>query len=272
MSCSIRSSLIVALLALTTSPLQAHFNILLPQSASVKRGETVTVFYRWGHPFEHQLFDAPAPQSVFAIQPDGRKTDLKEILERITEPGSEGKNATAYQFRFTPSERGDFILGLHTPSIWMEEEQEFIKDSVKVVLHVQAQKGWNSVAGQRLEIMPLTRPYGLRPGMAFQARALWEAKPLAGQLVEIEHYNASPPSKLPPDEHITHTAQTDPNGCFIATLTEPGWWCLTAQQSNGQREHDGKLYPLRQRATLWVYVDQESGVRNQETGSRTPSP
>src|SRR6516164_10603954 len=112
MSCSIRSSLIVALLALTTSPLQAHFNILLPQSASVKRGETVTVFYRWGHPFEHQLFDAPAPQSVFAIQPDGRKTDLKEILERITEPGSEGKNATAYQFRFTPSERGDFILGL----------------------------------------------------------------------------------------------------------------------------------------------------------------
>ncbi len=62
----------------------------------------------------------------------------------------------------------------------MEEEQEFLEDSIKVVVHVQAQKGWDASAGDAIEIMPLTRPYGLQPGMVFQVQALWQQKPLAG--------------------------------------------------------------------------------------------
>ena len=51
---------------------------------------------------------------------------------------------------------------------------------------------------------------------------------LARALVEIERYNAVVPKELPPDEQITRTAKTDPNGIFTCTLTEPGWWCLAA--------------------------------------------
>jgi hypothetical protein len=39
-----------------------------------------------------------------------------------------------------------------------------------------------------------------------------------------------------------------------ATLTDPGWWCLTAGREAGTQERVGKTYPLRQRCTFWVFV------------------
>jgi cobalt/nickel transport protein len=256
MQLSIRSALALVLLGLITSSARSHYNMLLPQAASVKRGEKVAVVYQWGHPFEHQLFDCPAPLSIFVLSPEGKKTDLAKSLTKTTVPGGDQKQAAAYRIAFTPDQRGDFIFVLNSPPIWMPEDQEFLQDTVKVVLHVQAQKGWDANAGQTLEMVPLTRPYGLQAGMVFQAQALVEGKPLARALVEIERYNPTAPKELPPDEQITRTAKTDPNGIVTCTLAEPGWWCLTAQRMNGQREHRGKNYPVRQRATLWVYVDE----------------
>src|SRR5205085_8889242 len=100
------------------------------------------------------------------------------------------------------------------------------------VLHVQAQKGWDA-GGDGFQLLPLTRPYGLAPGTAFQARASFADKPVAGALVEIERYNAARPAKLPADEHITRATKTDPNGVVTCTLLEPGWWCITAARDGG---------------------------------------
>jgi hypothetical protein len=174
----------------------------------------------------------------------------------------------AYELRFTPPERGDYVFVLRTPPIWMEEEGEFLQDTVKSVLHVQVQKGWDAAAGD-FELVPLTRPYGLRAGMVFQAetdirsplfvaRQDLERKMDGGKrmVVEIERYNTDPPKTLPPDEHITRTVRLDQNGVATTTLSEPGWWCLTVSRPQGTRMRDGKSYPLRQRATLWVYVDE----------------
>ena len=255
MPTALRPTTALLVLAVLGTPAAAPFNMLLPQAASAKRGEAVTLVYQWGHPFEHQLFDALAPQGLFVLRPDGQKTDLTPALEKITVPTAGPKTVTAYQVRFTPDQRGDYLFVLNTPPIWMEEDQEFLHDTVKVVLHVQAQKGWDGAVGAPLEMVPLTRPYGLQPGLVFQAQALADAKPLAGTLVEIEHYNPAPPKRLPPDEHITRTARTDPNGVVTATLTDPGWWCLTTQRDGGQRDHNGKHYPVRRRTTLWVFVD-----------------
>jgi cobalt/nickel transport protein len=239
-------------LVLTTHPAAAHYNMLLPQTASAKRGEVVTLIYQWGHPFEHQLFDAPAPEKVMVRAPDGKTSD--QTLEPLTVQVGD-KKVAAYRLRFTPEQRGDFVWALQTPPIWMEEEEQFFRDTVKVVLHVQAQTGWDAVTGQDFEWVPLTRPYGLQAGMVLQAQVLASGKPLPAALVEIEHYNPTPPKELPPDEQITRTARTDPNGVVTATLAEPGWWCLTAQREGGQKEHHGKTYPVRQRTTLWVFVD-----------------
>src|SRR5262249_62049603 len=106
---------------------QAHYNMLLPQTPSAKRGEAVTLVYQWGHPFEHQLFDAPTPQSLFVLSPDGKKTELGKTLEKVTGP----KQPAAFRYRFTPDQLGDFVFVLITPPIWMEEEEEFFQDTVK---------------------------------------------------------------------------------------------------------------------------------------------
>jgi len=240
--------------------LSAHYNMLLPEKASARKDESVLFTYQWGHPFEHQLFDAPKPERVRVRAPDGKVSNLTESLKDISVPGADGKKVTAYQFRFTPAERGDYMFLLETPPIWMEEEGEWWQDVVKAVLHVQAQKGWEQTV-REFEFQPLTRPYGLLPGMVFlaqiqeQAKGVGEPAPLAGRMVEVERYNAAAPKELPPDELITRTVRTDPLGVVTTTLTDPGWWALTATRRAGTREHKGKEHPLRQRSTLWVFVE-----------------
>jgi uncharacterized GH25 family protein len=264
-------------LAVLAGPAGAHYSMLLPAAASGKKGEAITLTYQWGHPFEHQLFDAPPPLSLTVRAPDGKQTDLTGSLEKTT-VGEGDKKAAAYRLRFTPAERGDYAFVLRTPPIWMEDEKEFWQDTVKVVLHVQAQKGWDK-ARSNGEWVPLTRPYGLPPGVAFQARLripFVESEPPPGRvvaappwvlrsqscLVEIERYNSTQPNKLPPDEQITRTAKTDSTGVVTATLTDPGWWCLTATvKDSDKKDREGKEYPVRQRSTLWVYVDDRPAGR-----------
>jgi cobalt/nickel transport protein len=275
-----RILLAVACLAGLAATAPAHFTMLLPQTASAKKGQAVTFTYQWGHPFEHQLSDAQAPESVIALGPDGKKTDLKKTLTKVTLPGTEGKKVTAYQFQFTPEQRGDYVFVLTTPPIWMAEDEELVQDTVKVVLHVQAQKGWDGAVRPEAEFVPLTRPYGLRAGMVYQAQLRhWTVPPvklepgqlpkppdlkdlrnrllgpLPGALVEIERYNATPPKEVPPDEFVTRAAKTDPNGVVTCTLPEAGWWCLASARDGGKKERGGKRYPLKQRSILWVYVD-----------------
>jgi cobalt/nickel transport protein len=264
------------LLAALAPASPAHFHMLLPQTPSTKKGEAVAFTYQWGHPFEHQLFDAQPPSSLTVLAPDGKKADLTGSVRKATRRAGD-KDVTVYEFGYTPELRGDYLFVAVSPPVWMEDG-EFLQDLVKVVLHVQAQKGWDAALREDFEMVPLTRPYGLLPGMVFQAQVLGKEKPRpnrrpaaaaraelvrtspleawGGALVEVERYNARPPAKLPPDEFITRTVRTDPNGVVTTTLTEAGWWCLAAARSGGTRQHEGKTVPVRQRCILWVFVSE----------------
>src|SRR4051812_3002478 len=164
----------LALLALplgaTLAP--AHFHILLPDRHSVKKDESVTLLYRWGHPFEHQLFDAPKPEKLIVIAPDGKVTDLTKKLEKIKHTTPDKKEVVAFRLKYTPTKRGDYTFVLYAPPIFLEEDGEFVEDMVKVVVHVQAQINWDAEDPSRpdLHVRPLTRPYGLQPGMVFQTQ------------------------------------------------------------------------------------------------------
>lgn len=251
----LRQALVLAFLALLPDSILAHYSMVLPKENSIHLGQPVTIIYQWGHPFEHQLGDAAPPDALTIWTPSGDKVDVTKKIEPIHLTAPDGKKVRAFRFQFTPQERGDFIFVLRTPPIWMEEDAAFVQDNVQVVLHVQVQKGWDASWGKGFEMTPLTRPYGLQPGMVFQARIRGDGRPLAGTLVEIERYNSTPPAALPPDEHITRTVKTDSDGVITVSLLEPGWWGLTASRDGGKKEHQGKIYPIRERVTLWVFVD-----------------
>jgi cobalt/nickel transport protein len=256
MSMNSRMALALALVVCFGASLaDAHYGILLPNSWSADRGREVLVTFRWGHPFEHELFDAAPPESVALLNPDGTRTDLTKSVKKIAVSAGDGKMVTAYEVRFTPTQRGDHVVTLNAPPVWMESDREFWQDTIRVVVHVATQNGWDGATGKGFELVPMTRPYGLRPGHVFQGQALLDGKPAAGSVVEVERLNDERPKELPPDEHVTRTVKTDANGTATCTLDAAGWWCLTARRDAGTREREGKDFPLRHRATLWVYVD-----------------
>jgi cobalt/nickel transport protein len=240
------------------SPLavHAHYHILTIDKPSINRDETVTCTLRFGHPFEHQIFSAQKPIHVAVRLPDGTTADLTSKLQRIEKATADGKETIAFEWKYTPTQRGDFIFTVEASPVWMADENEYLHDCVKVDLHVQTQIGWEAAAGLPLELVPLTRPYGLRAGMVYQSLVLSdEARLLPAALVEIERLNPAPPKELPPDEHMTRTVRSDPAGVATTTLTEPGWWALTAVIDGGTRERAGRTYPVRRRSTLWLFVD-----------------
>ena len=258
-----RLRLLLAICGLVpVSAAHAHYHMLLPERHSIKNGDKVTVSYQFGHPFEHELSDTDKPVRAVAFQPDGKAIDLLPKLEKVELAGAEGKKVAGYRLAFEPAGRGDFMLVFESPPIWMADEKHFIHDTCRVVIHVETQKGWDLARAEIKEfsLAPMTRPYGLRSGTVFQAR-IGPPGPAVSHLVEVERYNATPPKALPPDEHMTLSLKSDANGVATFTLPEPGWWAITATrtrdrfQGSETKERDGKLYPIIERATLWVPVD-----------------
>jgi uncharacterized GH25 family protein len=256
---------LVAAVGLGAAPALAHYHILLPDRHSVKAGDPVVVTYAFGHPFEHEMFvtEKPAKATVFA--PDGKATDVLSRLEKIDLFRPDEKKVAAYKLAFKPETRGDFTFVFESPPVWMKEEKHFLKDTARVVIHVETQKGWDARAGGANEfaLAPLTRPYGLRSGVVFQAAVHAGESGGVSHLVEAERFNPQPPRALPPDEHITLAVKTDPNGTATVTLPDPGWWGLTAirryppEAKLPTRDNDGKAYPVVERATLWVLVEDQ---------------
>jgi cobalt/nickel transport protein len=245
--------IIAASLMLFLAPeARAHYHMLIPDKHSVKTGEEVVITYQFGHPFEKQLFDASAPTNAFLHQPDGQMEDITAKFKKVEVPGEDKKNVAAYRLSFKPEHRGDYIVSVAAPAVELEGEKRPVRDVVKVVVHVQAQKGWDAATAHRkdqfADLVPLTRPYALRSGMLFRAafKKIDGAAPLGGAEVEIERYNPEPPKQLPPEEHTTYTARTDAQGILATTLPDAGWWAVTAIHRTPQAVH---------RCTMWIPVD-----------------
>lgn len=253
-----RNSLLgfVALIAFGSDAL-AHYHMLVPNKSSVKSGDEAVFVYQFGHPFEHEIADAAEPVSVLIYLPNGKTFDAKSKLRKIEIAGDKGKKHVGFQLAYTPEQRGDHIVVFSAPPVMLDGENLPVHDTVKSVLHVQTENGWESRLAhgksQRADLIFLTRPYSLRAGMLIRA-AFYDLSgdpkgatgPQSNAVVEIERYNPEPPKDLPPEEHITYSARTDDKGVVATTLPDPGWWAITAIKPTSKAIH---------RCTLWVHVD-----------------
>lgn len=236
-----RAPLPLALLACgLASAAWAHFPLLLPDQPEGALGKPTRLELTYGHPFEVERGAARKPAALRVHPPRGAAQDLTGALAPTGEEATRGWAAS-----FTPQERGDHVVDLEAAPV--EHEGRTVRDFVKLVLHVPAvQRGWDRVLGRPLELVPLTRPYGVPAGSAFRAQVLASGKPVPGALVEVEQRHEAAPSELPPEPLITRVEKADPQGCFATTLGAPGWWVLCAEVEAGAEVH---------RAALWVHVD-----------------
>ena len=252
---SILVSIIVGGLLLTTGVASAHFTMVFPgedmdvtpEDYIAHVGETKTVWIIWGHPYEHILFDMTSAPAVSVRDPEG---DVEPLT--ATEISVEGKKA--YEVSFTVDKLGDWIV-----SATYEDDEEKLVDYVKAVIHCgeEAWMGWDANLGEKAEIVPFTRPYGLEEGFVFTGMALYDGKALSDADVEIEMYHtkavgdevvkkAEELFPYDPPMMFTRVTKTNAAGEFAYTLDEPGIWFVGAYgpEANGLTQRSVFIVPV----------------------------
>lgn len=234
-----RSALLPLLVAALAGAAFAHFPLLLPERPQGEVGKASALELSYGHPFEVERGASPRPVAFRAHPPGGEAVDLLPGVQPTGEERTRGWRAS-----YTPAVRGDHLIEVEGPAV--EHEGKTHRDFVKLILHVPAvQAGWDRALGRPLELVPLTRPYGLPVGAAFRALVTRAGKPVPGALVEVERKNEAPPAELPPEPFVTRVEKADAQGAFAVTLDAAGWWVLCAEAEAGAEVH---------RAALWVFV------------------
>jgi cobalt/nickel transport protein len=215
----------------------AHFTMLFPgndidvtpEDYIAEIGDTKTVRIIWGHPYEHILFDMASIPEVYVRDPEGAVTALPP-----TEITVEGKKA--YEVSFIVDKRGDWIVYAK-----YEDKDQLLVDYVKAIIHCgeEAWVGWDAELGEKAEIVPFTRPYGLEESFVFTGTALYDGSALPDADVEVEMYHtkavgdevvAEAEEMYPydPPMMFTRVTKTNAAGGFAYTLDEPGIWFVGA--------------------------------------------
>lgn len=215
----------------------AHFTMLFPgggmdvspEDYIASLGEEKTVLITWGCPFK-ELFDCIDVPEVYVRAPDGNITQLTPVETSVD-------GVKAYKVSFTVDKRGDYIVSaaMNVTAI----KGEFV-DHAKAVIHCgQATwKGWDAELGDKVEIIPYIRPYGIEEGFVFRARALQDGEPLTNTTVFVVKYRLSDDPEVlkkaeaiyPEDSWmmVKGFTKTDSDGNFVYTLDEPGVWTIAA--------------------------------------------
>jgi len=248
----------------------AHYPMLEAERAVVDPGTPVRIRYAIGHPFVNDRFDVRPPQAVLVYYPQRRRP--RELTDAVTETGSDALRA--YDVVFTPPKPGDYVLSWRC-GIFSEPPQRQVDDYAKLILHARGgQVGWDRAIGDPLEIVPLTRPYGLPVGATFRGQVLENGLPMQDGVVEAETYAERIPEPLPELMEYRRAERTDPSGCFAVTFDEPGWWLLSVATDGGPGQQGGaRAGTVVKRAVLWLFVGpwDESHARDLTPIAVTPA-
>ncbi len=241
------------------------FHVFIPDQTGGygKVGWPTTWTYFWGKPYQGVIADTKPPQFV-VFSPSGKRLPVAVTAIDLLDESS-GKKRRAFRLRYTAKETGDhYICLLGAPYLVMEEGLVY-QDYVKECLHVFKEDGWQRPLGLELEIVPLTRPYGLEVGEIFRGRCLKDGQPAAGAKVEWEYYQGYylPRKDLPQDPFgyenrplITKSAHTDQEGIFAIGFNRPGWWIISVSFPSGTIDFGPSTFPLIKRTGIWIYVQE----------------
>ncbi|MCF8034853.1 MAG: DUF4198 domain-containing protein [Desulfarculaceae bacterium] len=247
-----KSALLAALLCLAASPALAHFGMIIPDKNLVGKNDPKTVSARlmFWHPREDQGMDLAKPAEAGVLL-GGKKTDLTAQLKPLKIKGK-----AAWGLSQKIRRPGDYILYMTPQPYWEPAEDCFIIHYTKTVVDaLGAEVGWDQPVGSKIEIIPLSRPYGLYAGNSFTGEVIYKGKPLAGATVEVESYDPLGRHPAPADAYITQVVTTDANGVFSYTMPWDGWWGFAALATDDVKlKKDGQDKDLEVGGVIWVYA------------------
>ncbi|UCF71745.1 MAG: DUF4198 domain-containing protein [candidate division WOR-3 bacterium] len=238
-------------------PLMGHFQVLMPGTDIVEdqAKAEIGIDCIFCHPFEGALMNMAYPSSFGVMVRGGSKEDL---LKTLTQRKIDGLLAWQTQYKFR--QPGDHVFYLSPAAYWEPAEEKFIVHYTKVVVNAFGlEKGWDAEVGLPIEIVPLTRPYGLYAGNTFQGLVLVDGKPAPHTEVEVEYYNPNRKYTAMSGPFVTQVIKADANGVFTYGMPVAGWWgfaALNEAKDKMVRDADGKSYPVEIGGLIWVKAEE----------------
>lgn len=154
------------------------------------------------------------------------------------------------------AEPGLYQFLLEGKPVWNPEKDYYLQQYAKLFVPVLSDgAGWDKAVAQGLEIVPLSRPYGLVCPALFTGRLINNDKAVANAKVAAGRINTNK-KKAPTRWHIQLESRTDAAGVFSIIFNEPGWWfCEASIEGDPLKGTDGELKEVKKSAIIWIYVD-----------------
>ncbi|WP_120497889.1 DUF4198 domain-containing protein [Kiloniella sp. EL199] len=251
--------LAISLTVLSPQKATAHFIELIPSSSLiVKSAESDFSFdIRFTHPMEGApLMEIERPD-LFGVQVAGKKYDLTKSLHPIKLKGKlNPANATSYKANYKIKRAGDYSFYLIPKPYWEPKEQAMIIHYTKVIVNAYGlENGWETPVGLPVEIIPLSRPYGLWTNNLFSGQVLNNGQPEPNAIIEIE-YRGEGKVDIPATPFITQIVRADKNGIFHYAMPKEGWWGFAALIDNGKTlpAPDGTETQVEEGGLIWVHT------------------
>ncbi len=228
----------------------AHFGMVIPSDNMVMQEDSrqIKVVLSFSHPFEKTGMDLERPLQFFVI-----KDQSKESLVNALKPADVMAHK-AWQSDFTIKRPGVYTFCMIPEPYFEPSEDCYIIHYTKTyVAAFGSDQGWDSEVGLKLEIIPLTRPFGLYKGNLFQGIVKMNKKIIPFARVEIEYYNRDGKTEAPTDYMVTQTIKADSNGVFSYAVPKSGWWGFAALNLSREKiKYQGRDKEVELGAVLWV--------------------
>lgn len=242
----------------------------VPEAAPVVPGieQEVDVLMTRMDPFRHLAEEMSMPQLFAVLRFDAHTLPKEGVMqpERVDLLGdveeAQYLDKKAWGANVALDKPGLYQFIIETRPWWNEDAQRYDQHYVKSFLPVYGvETGWEYPAGLPVEIVPLSRPFGLSNPCLFSGRVLAQGKPRAGVLIRAQRINLEN-CPVPSRWHEDVTVRADERGEFALVLNRPGWWCCTAiMDGTPLKGNDGDPRPLQIGSSVWVYVDAADGQR-----------
>ncbi len=239
-----------AILAMAGSAF-AHFGMLIPSQATVSKTDpkTLDLQISFSHPMEMVGMDMAKPKA-FGVMAGGSKEDLLGTLKPAQVMGK-----AAWTSQFNVKKPGVYIFHMEPEPYWEPAEDCFIVHYTKVVVPAFGdEEGWDKEVGHKIEIVPLTRPFGLYAGNVFQGIVMLDGKKMPYAEVEVEFYNKDNKAEAPNEYMVTQVVKSDRNGVFTYAAPQAGWWGFAAlTTADSKLKKEGKEKAVEIGGVIWVY-------------------
>jgi cobalt/nickel transport protein len=240
-----------ALVLVTSGSALAHFGMLIPSKATVSQGDSKTLNLQlsFSHPMEMVGMEMVKPKA-FGVMAGDSKEDLLAALKpaMVMDKG-------AWTASYPLKKPGVYTFHMEPDPYWEPAEDSFIVHYTKVVVPAFGdEEGWDKEVGHKIEIVPLTRPFGLYAGNVFQGIVMLDGKKMPYAEVEIEFYNQEKKAEAPTEYVVTQVVKSDRNGVFTYAAPKAGWWGFAAlTTADFKLKKDGKDKAVEIGGVIWVY-------------------